>query len=50
MTVVKDQKKIEEVKMYKKPYYFMGQLKTNDVLLAHPSISRSHAVMVCDND
>lgn len=36
--------------MYKKQVYFLGQLKTNDVILAHPSISRNHACVICDSN
>lgn len=45
LEVQKDDKKVEKVVLLEKSYYYLGQHKKNDVVLAHPSISRRHAVI-----
>jgi pSer/pThr/pTyr-binding forkhead associated (FHA) protein len=45
LEVRKDDKKVETVVLLEKSYYYLGQYKKNDVFLAHPSVSRRHAVI-----
>ena len=45
LEVQKDDRKVEKVVLLEKSYYYLGQHKKNDVVLAHPSISRRHAVI-----
>lgn len=48
LDVYKDTQIIETVDLKERSYYYMGQYKTNSVLLAHPSISRLHACIICE--
>lgn len=45
LDVIKDDAKLDPIWLEQKANYFFGQQKKNDVLLAHPSISRRHAVI-----
>jgi pSer/pThr/pTyr-binding forkhead associated (FHA) protein len=38
----------ETVELHDKPYYLIGSLKGNDLLLAHKSVSRYHAAILVD--
>lgn len=46
LKVMKEGKHIETISLSSKSYYLFGQLKTNHVILAHPSISRQHAAII----
>jgi pSer/pThr/pTyr-binding forkhead associated (FHA) protein len=48
--VLKDGEVAEKFKLQNKSYYIFGQLKTNDVFCAHPTISRKHACIIIDKD
>ncbi|EAR96607.1 FHA domain protein (macronuclear) [Tetrahymena thermophila SB210] len=48
LNVSKDGEQIETITLKERSYYYMGQYKTNSVILAHPSISRLHACLICE--
>lgn len=48
LKVLKGGEQIESIELKEKPVYFFGTLKTNDVVMAHQSISRNHAVIIID--
>lgn len=50
LTVNKNCTTIDHILLKNKPFYKFGQLTDSDVLLAHPSISRLHAVIICDKN
>ncbi|KRX10356.1 SMAD/FHA domain [Pseudocohnilembus persalinus] len=50
LNVFKDGKQIETLNLEKKNFFIFGTQKTNDVILAHPMISRQHACILCDNE
>lgn len=50
LTVNKDCTTIDHIKLSGKSFYIFGLLPTSDVVLAHPSISRIHAVILHDKN
>ena len=48
LKVLKGGEQIESIELKEKSIYFFGTLKTNDVIMAHQSISRNHAVIIID--
>jgi ribA/ribD-fused uncharacterized protein len=50
LTVNKNNITIDHVILKSKPFYMFGSLPTSDVELAHPSISRYHAIIVHDKN
>ena len=48
LRVIKAAELLETIELKDKPFYFLGSLKINDVILAHQSISRHHAVIIID--
>ncbi len=49
INVTKENEKIDPIILKSKAFFIFGTLKSNDVLLAHPSISRVHAALVVTN-
>ena len=45
LDVRKEDKSVEKIVLLEKAYYYFGQHKKNDAVLAHPSVSRRHAVI-----
>jgi ribA/ribD-fused uncharacterized protein len=41
---------IDHIVLKSKPFYLFGLFKENDMQLDHPSISRTHAVIICDKN
>lgn len=39
---------IETIELNARGYFLLGTLKTNHVILAHPSISRQHAAIIVE--
>jgi len=50
LDVLKGDEKVETAKLEGKEYYFMGKLAGSDVLMAHGSISRRHAALICGSE
>jgi len=48
LNVLKNNEIIEKIELKDKPFYLLGTLKTNDVVLAHQSISRNHSVLIVE--
>ena len=48
LKVLKNNEVIEKIELKDKPFFMFGTLKTNDVVLAHQSISRNHAVLIIE--
>ena len=48
MNVMKNNEAIEKIELKDKPFFLFGTLKTNDIVLAHQSISRNHAVLIIE--
>ena len=49
LDVIKGDAKVESLKLESKSHYFLGKLSGSDVLMAHNSISRRHAALICDS-
>ena len=49
LEVIKGDAKVESIKLESKSHYFLGKLAGSDVLMAHNSISRRHAALICDS-
>ncbi len=49
LDVLKGDEKIETIKLEGKEHYFLGKLAGSDVLMAHQSISRRHAALICES-
>lgn len=50
LTVNKNSNKIEHLVLKNKLFYKIGQLPDSDLVLAHPSVSRLHAIILCDRN
>ena len=50
LKVMKNNEVIEKIELKDKPFFLFGTLKTNDVVLAHQSISRNHAVLIIEQN
>jgi ribA/ribD-fused uncharacterized protein len=50
LTVIKDTQTIDHIVLKGQAVYKFGNLPDSDVVLAHPSISRLHAVIICDKN
>lgn len=50
LKVMKNNEVIEKIELKEKPFFLFGTLKTNDVVLAHQSISRNHAVLIIEQN
>lgn len=50
LKVLKGNELIESIELKDKPFFLFGTLKTNDVVLAHQSISRIHAALIIEQN
>ena len=50
LEVAKQDQVLQKIPLVEKSYYLMGKLKTVDVTMEHPSLSRNHAAIIVDQE